>query len=507
MFSLLQAHIAFLKEVSKSVDEAKFQAVRQQHVSQLTKSLVNMSKQADIGDTTKSLQILKDGPFNEEDCATLTNVILGVGSMSTSEISSTRVSLKQQTHLNFNNYLTEADWRTLCNRAVDRDYKVDLIVRRCMAIGLLSMTEKTARYVTAVLVVSHGEQCSLPECYDLLQKVKTAVKKHREHRSDKVVATMATFPSDVKDFMQSFPNAYSADDQPVASQVDGQVVSDLSAAMPARKTHSAMASRSLIPARGGGGRSSHEPTLEYLLPLAQAIASQQSNGGRLAIQGCMGASPKGCIGASPTAHREPTAIGQASPHGHLALLDANHDPSHVEASADDPRERPPAEPSKDVGLNGAPAKTPEVEGATDDLKKSPGLATHTKSAAEAAMAVQLAIAKKKEMSKEKSKAKAKAKRKNEGASEPSAPMKRPAASIAPPSAAAAASGAAKRPKTPSLENVPPIRYLSCKIYSSSASRKWRAVSSKNTRYDKSFAWMHGQSSWDACLAWCEANTE
>ena len=359
--------------------------------------------------------------------------------------------------------------------------------------------------MTAVLVVAHGEQRPLPECYDLLQKVKTAVKRHRDHRSDNATATMGRFPSDVKEFVQSYPDAYPKDDPPVASQVDWQIIKDLAAAMPARKTHSAMAPTSslAIAPKGGGGRSSHEHSLEYLLPLAQALASQQSNIGRVAIQGG--------IGESPTATRQPTAIGQASPHGPLALLDVNRGDKQVEASDSLPRETPSAENSDGVGLKGAASMdaggklTPEGESATDDLTKSPAFVTPSKSAAEAAMAVQMALAKKKELSKEM--AKAKAKQKKDGASEPGVPMKRPAASIAPPSAAAAASGGAKRPKMPSLEHLPPIRYLSCTIYSSSASRKWRAVSSKNTRYDKSFAWLHGQKSWDACLEWCEANTE
>ena len=98
MFSLLQAHIAFLEQVSSSVGEAKFQAVRQQHVLQLTKSLVEVAKQNDITDTTKALQILKDGPldgpFNEEDRSKLTNAILGSESLSTPEISATRSSFK-----------------------------------------------------------------------------------------------------------------------------------------------------------------------------------------------------------------------------------------------------------------------------------------------------------------------------------------------------------------------------------------------------------------------------
>ena len=103
----------------------------------------------------------------------------------------------------------------------------------------------------------------------------------------------------------------------------------------------------------------------------------------------------------------------------------------------------------------------------------------------------------------KSKAKAKAKAKSKAKAKTMAKSK--ATNVA--SKPSVAAGKPKRPAMPPLKKVPPIKYLTCTVYSSEKDRKWRAITSANKRYDVSFPWKGGKESLALCMAWCEKHTE
>ena len=64
---------------------------------------------------------------------------------------------------------------------------------------------------------------------------------------------------------------------------------------------------------------------------------------------------------------------------------------------------------------------------------------------------------------------------------------------------------AGRPPMQPFKKMPVLRYLGCSIYTSPATKKWRAVSDANRRYDKAVAWSRGVDGWNDMMAWCESN--
>ena len=68
--------------------------------------------------------------------------------------------LKPQEHHYMHRYLTAAEWDRLRNSSLSIASKIDLLVNRCKAIGLLSLTERTATALSSVLIVAHGQACN-----------------------------------------------------------------------------------------------------------------------------------------------------------------------------------------------------------------------------------------------------------------------------------------------------------------------------------------------------------
>ena len=154
--------------------------------------------------------------------------------------------------------------------------KIDTLIKRCCAIGLLSFTEQTAKAVTSVLVVANGQACDLQACFEYLKYMKDAFKKARSVRPNKK-ASMQRFPADVGEFLAARPDLYT-DGSPVACPIDETSITQLREAMPARSTHSSMRASSLAMIGTGASKqpSSMEGMMQLLMPLAQAFL-QQSN--------------------------------------------------------------------------------------------------------------------------------------------------------------------------------------------------------------------------------------
>ena len=60
-----------------------------------------------------------------------------------------------------------------------------------------------------------------------------------------------------------------------------------------------------------------------------------------------------------------------------------------------------------------------------------------------------------------------------------------------------------RPAMPKLEKQPPIRYLSCSIYTDCTAQCWRAVEKSARRVDFKRTWSGGAAAWGQLLQWCE----
>ena len=277
MFALVKAHTDFLSEAAKTISDDKFETLSNQHVQQLTKSLGEMVASSSLTDATDCLRLLKESCFKAEDQTTLSNVILGIGSAASSDTNPMRQALKPQEHLWFHRYLTAKDWDVLTNRAINFGIKIDRIVKRAFAIGLLSMQEATAKHLTAVLIVASGEPCDLPTSYHRSMEVKSCFKRMRQHRQDSAKPTLAKFPSEITEFLCSFPNAYPSGEPPIDSKLDEQTLRDFAMAMPARRTHSSMTSGTMPAMINPKGARMSKQGLDWLVPLAQALSSQGSD--------------------------------------------------------------------------------------------------------------------------------------------------------------------------------------------------------------------------------------
>ena len=483
MFQMVKAHTDFLREAAKSISGDKFATLRKQHVEQLTRSLGEVLATSSLRDATDCLQCLSESCFSDEDQTTLKNVIMRMGS-DAPDPTPTRMALKPQEHLWMHRYLTAKDWDVLTDRAINFGIKIDRMVKRASAIGLLSMQETTAKHITSVIIVASAQPCDLPQSYDRLLEVKMCFQRMRQHRPESVKPTMTRFPCDVIEFCISYPTAYLADEMPVESQVDEQTVRELATAMPARKTHACLHANPMS-AMMKGGRMSATHGLDWLVPLAQALASKSPDRVPLTMTGSGASSATGTAAGGLAA-----GSLERQPNMPLALKDLGQEPESNEAL-------PVPEgvsPAQDDGPSTPAKPTLDVAG--------------PKSAAEVAAAVQAALKNKKAVNAAAKKAeKAAAKEEADASLSTGGTRKRPAASISSPSATMDASGGGSRPKMPPLKQMPPVKYLNCTVYSCQAASKWRAICIKNPRYDRGFAWSKGNASWTACMEWCESQSD
>ena len=520
MFSLVKAHMNFLDAAGKSItDPTRLQVLHADHLDQLVRSLAMQVGKTSLEDATNALALVRQTSFSDDAKLKLSNIILGCGSADTCSQSTVKEVLKPQEHLWFHNYLTDKDWACLTNKSITIGVKIDAIVRRSCAIGLLSLSEQTAKAVTAVLIVGHGQTCDLSGCYEHLVNVKTAFKRMRQHKDPALKASLRCFPKDVKQFLEARPDTYSADEQPVDCPLDEKAIEQLRISMPARQTHaslglkSPLASTALQLTTPSRTNSAQAMAMQFLMPLAQAIMGDASGGNNSKM---------------PSLKRKGTP---------LALLDGSLDDADEQSSGsqqlslDNPQH--PKRVAPDAGETPAIAVQREPPARDGDAKKT---------VSDAVKAVQEALAHKacvaaskrsaggadaagdapaeggsdvndgrstpkgKSKANPKAKSKATPKAKSKAAPTSKATLaKSTAAAAKPKGSRPIVSG--KRPAMPPLKKIAPIKYLTCTVYSSEKDRKWRAISSANKRYDVSFSWKGGADSWNRCMAWCEANTE
>ena len=510
MLALVKAHSDFIDAASKSIDDGtRIAALKEDHGNQLLRSLATLVGRVPLEDSTIALSFVQSSSFSAEMKAKITNVIIGCSSaIAHNKHESDKVALKPQTHFWIHRYLTEQDWDVLTNKSVAYGVKIDTLVRRCTRIGLLSLTEQTAKALTSVLIVAHGEPCELPECYDSLMKVKAAFKKMQKHRAPGSSQTMKEFPSDVRAFLDAWPDAYTPDCQPVASKVDDKAIEELRVAIPLRQTNGALGTKSqlaaIVPSMARSN-SAQAVALQWLMPIAQALSQQQTQQSRTPKRkASMLALCDGGLDDSQHGDETPRGTPRESPTPsdvHGGLNDSQGDGG---AGASNVHDAPPrGTPAGENDASSVPSAVAEsVKAVQAALALKAGL---KKGAEEDEMDTAKSEANDKATGKQKGsgKSKAKAKAKSKSAAKAKAKSKATIAASKPSMAA----GAHKRPPMPPRKKMAPIKYLTCSVYSSEKDRKWRAISSANKRYDVSFAWKGGQESWDRCMAWCEENTE
>ena len=521
MLSLVNAHANFLSSAqSVAPSSVSFAEQCGKHKDQLRKSLQAIPKnKVCLKDAADALDAIKVSCFSEQDktdlVTTITAIVSNVEHSGSIAPVGRRAALEQQEHLYMHRYMTEADWVALRSSTCSIDSKIDVVVARSKAIGLLSLTERTAKALSALVIVAHGQACNTNSCYDTTQKLKDGFRKMRKFRCASTQPTCAEFPDVAATFLAAWPDKYEAGHGPIECPIDQSAITTLTNSMPCRRTHMSLRDQPFLmtapPIRRSSSMSSDVTSLQHILvPLAQALATQGQQGLKRSHDLTFGAgSPSGGIALTPSGDDArlalpPTEVARPpAPKGPLAIQDET-----------------PAEATEGAVENGSAS---QAKAALADEHKA---GVSTKSMSEAIMEMQATIAAKAAKAKEekeatedtpdgKGKAKAKASPKAKGkgkgkakaspkASPKGSPKASPKAKLA---TTVASSKSDPKPRMPPLRKVDPVRYKTCTVYCDVKKRQWRAIEKSNPRRDVKFSWKDGQASWDKCLKWCDDNAK
>ena len=465
---------------------------------QLIRSLGSLAAgNISLVDAAASLDYLRESSFAKEEQASITLAINAAVNNRDSDAggavvqASPRVTLKPQEMLHPQRYFTAKDWESLRNPALSLQSRLDVVVRRCSSIGLISTSEKTAAALTAVVIVARGAQCDSNDCFDALLSLKNALKQMRLHRASSVKQSCLRFPADPADFTKLYPDSY--EEPPVACPIDESSITCLRDGMPCRRTHSSVRTSSLALALPNTQMKRGASQLDSLLaPLAQALACQMQEKHSQNRPSCnldfLGTPPPKRLQpteddsqedghASTPALASPLALGAPPTPGLPALKDGSV------AEKSEVAEGPKPEGIGDVVAAVQAALAAKAASAAE--KRAAAADTEGDGAAEAEP-----IGKGKAKGKAKSKAKGKAKSKAKGK-----------ASASPKGKGEASPKAASSPPQPKHGKHAPIKWLSCTIYADCSGKAWRAIESSNRRHDVKFKWSK-EDSWERCLAWC-----
>ena len=509
MLSLVNAHVNFLKSAQSAVvGPGTFAEQCGQHKGQLRKSLQAIPKnQVSLNDAADALDVVKGSCFSEQDkadiVASISAIVSNVGHSGDSPAASHRDALKQQEHLFMHRYMTEADWVALRNPSLSMASKIDVVIARSKAIGLLSLTEKTAKALSALVIVAHGQACDTNACYETTRTIKEGFRKMRNVRCASTTATCAKFPDVAATFVAAWPGAYEAGHGPIECPIDQSTINTLMNSMPCRCTHTSLRTQSFLTTSPSGrlpsSISSDVSALQNLLvPIAQALATQGQHGLKLEV-----GSPLGGVAITPPRQDPCIALPStgpphpSTPGGPLALQDG------IASDSASPGKEELAEPaSHEVGV-GAKSMSDAIAEMQRTIVAKSKAAAAVPEPGEGEAAKGDVPAGKSKSAKGKCKGKGKSKGKGKAKASPKAKTSPNAKSAT----KVASTKSEPKPKMPPLKKVAPIRYKTCTIYCDVKKRKWRAVEHSEPRRDVKFSWKDGQSAWAKCLKWCDENSK
>jgi hypothetical protein len=170
MLSVLKSHTVFLDAARRaSLNAGHFEKTRKEHAEQVSRSWSSLGESdITLEDAASTLEHLENSCFDLEQrtmLATVVNTLASKAGSQSMAMAQTRSSTKPQEHLWMHRYLTAQDWNRLRDPTVSFTSKIDAMVERASAIGLVSLTEKTAVAVTAVLLVAHGQSKDAAQTY------------------------------------------------------------------------------------------------------------------------------------------------------------------------------------------------------------------------------------------------------------------------------------------------------------------------------------------------------
>ena len=468
MLAVFNAHATFLLSARSSMPPESFRKTAEKHVSQLLVSLRGVPSPT-LGDAASTLDAVRASCLDADLQARVVEVVNTFAFNSAPEVRTGLApaghasALAQQKHLFLQRYLTESDWRMLLDPDQAFGNKAKCVAERGRRIGLLSMSEKTAVAITALLILAHGRPCSMAEAYEKLQEVKHEFKQMRCHRSPTDTASCTEFPAHVEEFMAAYSDKYDPDDQPSPCKVDEGLLWSLREKLPGRATHRSLRQDSFM--KMGSCSSSSSQTGSVMAALQQVIQAAMSGNSNLSL--------------STPVRQQTTAVPNVQP-----LQDVQREsPSGLLAL-------PPPAAATPVSVEAegvAEEKADEEE--EKEVSAKPGI-EHCLAAVAEAMAA-------KKGGKPKAKGKAKGKATAKGKAEAKAKA----------TASPAIKGKTKagRPAMQPLKAMPVLRYNGCSVYTSVAGRSWRVVSDANRRYDKKVPWCKGADGWNSMMEWCEEN--
>ena len=133
--------------------------------------MINTIKHFGPRDATDILSELKDTPYGDEQTRRISSLIdtLLQNNRSTAQPDAIPTSGNKQTLQHWWHYLTQQDWDVLNDKTVTYSGKVTRVIERGLSFGLVDPEEQTARWALATLVIAHYE--SMPSASELFKKV------------------------------------------------------------------------------------------------------------------------------------------------------------------------------------------------------------------------------------------------------------------------------------------------------------------------------------------------
>jgi len=147
---------------------------------------------------------------------------------------------------------------------------------------LLSMTEKTARAIACIIIASTGGQGrqDASTSHEVLVALKGAFRNMRLHRPPDLKPSLDTFPDQIDAFMIRCPGRYLADDPPVKSKLESNILMTCRGNVACRKTHTSLRQGLAC----GSSSSSNQNVLNMVMPLLQALMHRNGTGRDMHLQ-------------------------------------------------------------------------------------------------------------------------------------------------------------------------------------------------------------------------------
>lgn len=240
----------------------KLQSDQVQHLQAYVQgSSISVEEGADVLTALKSDVIT--GAFAPEQRAALASAIAAATTGATSPPSSTKVRPDPQTHYHMAKYLTKSDWDVLQKQSSLHE-KLDVLVNRSLAIGLLFPSELSVTSIVSIIKVVSKREVSASDMHSMVVEYKRLLKLRRPAFS----RTALKFQEKASDFMVMWPGIYTDPDLPVEPPFDDGEFDRARSSTAARKSH-----KTLTNVSGGGGNNSSSSSTTMSVHQLQALAS------------------------------------------------------------------------------------------------------------------------------------------------------------------------------------------------------------------------------------------